>query len=127
MKLIWDPLKINDYMKAKFTWTSEHAVLNHEGGEFITGGIYPARPWTNVAISQTDLLQLFEENYNGSIRVAFIGTAEDLGEKFKDVIDNHDWGMIGNNNKRYRMGKTWQKLTDSGDLRDSQILVFENV
>jgi len=51
---------------------------------------------------------------------AFDLTMIDLGDNFTHVIDNYDWGIVGKGKKRVRGGRTWQKITDSGDLRESQ-------
>lgn len=44
---------------AEFTWEADHALQVHEGGTTKTGKNYPARPWTEKALEETDLEAVF--------------------------------------------------------------------
>ena len=127
MKLNWKPPKIT-IASAQYKWSAPYAPLVHEGGESRSGGKTPARPWTDVAIAQSDIPSDMAREFRttGSIDAAFVKAAEELGDRFQDVIDNHDFGYPSSNEKRHRPGvPTWGEITDSGDLRDSQSLEFD--
>jgi hypothetical protein len=38
----------------------------HEGAFLSNGGVIPARPWTEIAASETNLGEIFAENFNGN-------------------------------------------------------------
>ncbi|MBD1996009.1 hypothetical protein H6G00_05180 [Leptolyngbya sp. FACHB-541] len=135
MKLTWNAPKIEPD-KAIFTWTAEHAEAVHNGETDLAGVEKPARPWTEVTVAETDMEALFVDNFDVSqmtsgenlpenIKQAFRDTAEDLGDAFKDTIVNHDWGLPSTGQKLHKDAPTWVTIDDSGELRESQSLEFE--
>lgn len=122
MRLNWNPPDIKP-VTAEYTWSEPYSVIVALGVELKDGSRAKGRDWTAVAISRTDLPQLMRSNYRGNVKDAFIQTAEDLGEIFKDIIDNFDFGLPSTTTKRFRPGvPTWGEITDSGALRNSQSL-----
>lgn len=124
MKLTWNPPPIKS-ISATYSWGGgkvDYAEDVYFGPERVGLGRGVARPWADVAIARNDLSKILIDYYAflGDLTAAFLELAEYLGEEFKDVIDNHDWGVVGNAEKLVRGGPTYQTITDSGDLRDSQ-------
>jgi hypothetical protein len=126
-KLTWNADLIPRRVSAVYSYGVEYAQDVHNG-EVSTGGDFSiARPWTDIAIARNNLPQLVlnevkkQGQDNLDLVQAFTKVAEHIGGEFTDVIDNYDWGIEGRQEKQYRPGvPTWQKITDSGDLRDSQ-------
>jgi hypothetical protein len=88
-------------MLATYAWGNssiDYAADVHNGKSGFGGFAGIARPFTEVAM------------------------AEELGDRFKDVIDNHDWGINSKRVKRFRDSPTWKTITDLGSLRNSQQL-----
>jgi hypothetical protein len=123
MQLTWNPPKLST-TKAKFVWSADYSAEVHEG-EVYLGGRSIGRPWTDISIGRFQLEESFKSHFDGDLSKAFEKTMENLSKDFDDVIDNYDWGIPSNNQKQYRNAPTWQTITDSGQLRDSQSLSFE--
>jgi hypothetical protein len=124
MELDWHPPQC-DRVDITFAWGN--AAVDYAPdvyfGEAALGGRGIARPWAEVGLSQFDLATLTTAHVKPNLRVdnAFVDAATDLGDAFKGIIDNYDWGIDGRNEKRYRTGvPVWKFITDSGALRDSQ-------
>jgi hypothetical protein len=76
----WEPPVIEKPV-AQFAWEAPYAALVHEGAE--GGGIiYPARPWTDHAIAQTDFEKVFAS--------AFKATSN-LQSAFESMVDAFEW------------------------------------
>ncbi|MBW4580691.1 MAG: hypothetical protein KME42_14090 [Tildeniella nuda ZEHNDER 1965/U140] len=119
MELKWNEDFEAPSLVASYEWSAPYADEVHMGLHYI-GGRGVARPWTTVAISETNCPKVFADHYRGDIRVAFAAFAHDMAGRFSDTIDNHNWSIASDNPKQYRPGvPTWQKITDSGALRDS--------
>jgi hypothetical protein len=122
MDLTWNPPKIKS-QTAEYHWTANYAVDVYFGTEDRDGIQGIDRPWVDVALSQNDFLEFFMAFYNErnpNVRAAFALAIDALKQAFDDVIDNHDWGIEGRNEKSVRVGvPTWKYITDSGELRDS--------
>lgn len=131
MRLQWNAPEIPNQLLADFQWGDanvDYADSVHNG-EISLGGIKSvARPWTDVAIAETNCPAVFAANYRGDVREAFQGFVDRMKDKFDDVIDTHDFGMGGANEKQFRPSvPTWSSISDSGALRDSlQIEVRES-
>lgn len=120
----WNPPKIT-HSQATYSWGNEevdYAVDVYFGQQYVGGGRGIDRPWVDVTLGQVNLPALFAANFSGDIGKAFEKTAEDLGDQFKDAIDNYSWGIQSDNRKVFRDLPTWDTITDSGALRDSQQL-----
>lgn len=108
-------LKLNSFdtssFVADYAWGAHYAAKTHK-----------TRPFTEIAVSEYPIEQRFAElmAQTGSIEQSFTTIAIELGDRFKDVIDNHDWGIQGANIKRFKKSPTWKTITDSGALRESQ-------
>ena len=119
-------LRLNDIdfpsMAANYAWNVDYAADVHEGEAGFSRGIN--RPFTEVAVAEYPIEQRFAELTEAgfTLEQAFTQLAKDLGDQFKDVIDNYDWGINSNRIKRFKDSPTWRTITDSGDLRDSQTL-----
>jgi len=106
-------IKIPD-RTALFSWGGgnvEYAGTVNDTRPFIEKGLELAKVEPRLSLYFTGVRNMGR---------AFDLTAIDLGDTFTHTIDDYDWGMSGKGTKRYRGGRTWQKITDSGSLRDSQ-------
>ena len=119
MKTNWKKPDIPRQITAKFEWTTPYAAEVYTGPHYKDGSRGIARPWVEVAIANTDLSLLMKAAFRGDLTAAFLLMVERLELEFDSVIDDHNWGVIGETEKRYRNGPTWEKITDSGELRDS--------
>lgn len=119
MKTNWKQPNIPRQITAKFEWKKEYASVVHEGLHLSDGSRGIARPWTEVTLSQVEPSLLMKAAYQGDLVAAFLLMVERLHLEFDEVIDHHDWGVTGETTKRYRGTPTWEKITDSGELRDS--------
>jgi hypothetical protein len=84
--------------------------------------VHQARPWTKVAIAQTDLAREFKKNWgqSSSAQDAFRQTVGTLGLECDRAMDDYVWGP-GRRFKRVRRGRrTWETITDSGALKRSR-------
>ncbi|MBE9178600.1 hypothetical protein IQ268_08515 [Oculatella sp. LEGE 06141] len=124
MELNWNPPDITD-RKATFIWGAEHAEQTHNGEPSLTGFKDRDRPWTEVVIAETNLEELFAEKYDGDINTAFEATAEELGDRFKETIEHHQWDIKSTGKKRHKDAPNWETIDDSGELKRSQSLEFE--
>jgi hypothetical protein len=113
-------------MLATYAWGNssiDYAADVHNGESGFGGFAGIARPFTEVAIAEYPVEQRFAElMVNSTIEAAFTAMAEELGDRFKGVIDNHDWGINSKRVKRFKDSPTWKTITDSGSLRNSQQL-----
>jgi hypothetical protein len=110
-------------MVADFAWSVDYAADVHEGEAGLGGFRGTARPFTEVAVAEFPLEKRFAELMKGStLEAAFTQLAQELGDKFQDVIDHHDWGIQSNRIKQFRNSPTWKTITDSGALANSQSL-----
>ncbi len=130
MELKWNPPNVPNQTIAAFAWGNsevDYAADVALGPTYVGGTRGVARDWTEVSIQRTDCPAVLAANYRGDIRQAFQGFVDHMGADFSDVIDNHDFGSGGKNEKQFRPGvPTWSSISDSGALRDSlQIEVRE--
>lgn len=132
MKLTFTPPPIPKSISAVYEWGNSEVDYPEDVyfGETSLGGIRSiARPWTDVAIARNNLPHLLAANTRkvGDIQQAFMQLVSHLKSEFNDVLDNYEWGIESRNEKQYRSGLTWQKITDSGKLRDSLVITIDVV
>ncbi len=115
--------------KAVYRWKAEHAVFVHQGYQRQDGTEAPARPWTEYALSQTDIADIFHTEYvraNGNMLRAWIATAERLDGEFRAAIEAEVYGW---DRETVRSGGETvgspRDIVDTGELRESQELSFE--
>ncbi len=132
MKLTWNSAIIPHRASAVYSYEADYADSVHNGEVSLGGEFSIARPWTDIAIARNDIPQFIKSEVQKQVSdqldlpEAFTKAAEHLGDEFKDVIDNYDWGIEGSREKQNRPGvPTWKKITDSGELRDSQKMEVE--
>lgn len=132
MKLTWKSELIPHSVTATYSYGVDYADTVHNGEVSVGGDFSVARPWTDVAIARNNLPRLVQQEVKKQdsnsldLAQAFTKVAEHIEDEFRDVIDNYDWGIEGANEKQYRPGvPTWKKITDSGELRDSQEMNVE--
>jgi hypothetical protein len=127
-------LRLNNFdassMVADYGWGNglvDYAADVHNGSPFASRSI--ARPFTEVAVANYPIAQRFGELVNSGVSIgdAFEQVAFELGNEFRDVMDNHDWGHESKNFKRFRSSPTWKTISDSGTLRNSQTLDVRTV
>jgi hypothetical protein len=130
MRLKFNPPRITT-TTAIYTWSAEHAEYVHNGALYSgsdaatdTPEIIVARPWTEEAIARSNLPAMVKRHYRGNISQAFEAAAEDLGNVFGDVIENHVWDIPPGGRKKFKDAPTWETIDDSGELKDSQSLEF---
>lgn len=129
MRLEWNPPKIQS-VDAVFSWgdgsDADEYITEVYTGETSAGGIVGIdRPWCEVTFKRVHVPALVSEGFQRnprSLTAAFEFAAEKVGEDFQNVINYYNWGIQSNNYKQFRPGKTWQTITDSGNLVDSQRL-----
>lgn len=107
MQFKFNPPKV-DSVVAKFAWTVPYAV-----------DVWVDRPWTDVALAQNDITKMIADGSNGDVHRGFAVMVSQMADEFTAVIDDHDWGIEGNNRKQYRDLPTWNTITDSGALANS--------
>lgn len=127
-KLTWNPPIIST-TKAIYTWSVDYAAKVHEGEDRDDGTRRPARRWTDAAIAETNLPELmlahFEEKKN--IGEAFKGMAEDLGDRFRFMIEDERWEWDRTTRRSDGSVVTSPRdITDTEALRDSQHLGFDS-
>jgi hypothetical protein len=117
------PLK---QIMARHLWSAAHAAAVHNGETKNDGSITAARPWIDVSLNQIDVAALIRERYRPGqpIDAAFRGAMSELGEVFSGVIDDYSWGIPSKFQKWHRSGPTWDKITDSGALRESYSISY---
>lgn len=64
----WNPPTLENPV-AQFEWTAPYAALVHEGAEG-SGIIYPPRPWTDHAVSETNFEQVFADGFQKDFSLA---------------------------------------------------------
>lgn len=123
-RLDWHPPKIES-VQAVYSWGVPYAARVYFGFDSDTVK-QPGRNWTDPAIAQVDLAQAIADRFKStkSVKTAFINTAQELGEQFKDVIDNYAFNLPSDNTKRFKNLPTMNTISDSEDLKNSQSLEF---
>jgi hypothetical protein len=109
------------------TWGDRTATFTWGGGDVdYAHKVHDQRPWTGVAIAQTDLEGILVEEFNATreLETAFDRTMIELGDRFVETIDDYDFALPSRSEKKHRSGRTWGKVTDSGALRDSMRMII---
>lgn len=85
VKTNWNKLNIPKKIVSTHKWTAEHAAIVHE--------VDPARPWVDVTVQETDLVEILQENIQQSNNFsdAFQKTAEDFGDRCQQNIQDDRW------------------------------------
>jgi hypothetical protein len=98
---------------ATFTWGGGDIDYAHK--------VHTLRPWTGIAMAQTDIAGIVAEEFNatGELATSFDRAMIEMGDRFVETIDDYDFALPSRNEKKYRSGRTYGRITDSGDLRDS--------
>lgn len=127
MKLNWNPPKVSR-QRAVYRWSAPHAVYVHEGAVLNNGTVLPARRWTDYAIANTPIPQVFASEYqiSGSLDGAFRLLANRLDDAFRLAIESPIWDWP-RSTKRSN-GETVftpRDIVDQGTLRDSQSFRLE--
>jgi hypothetical protein len=123
----WNPPQLSIHT-ARYEWDVDYATKVHEGDVTASGGIYPARPWTDDALSRTDIEKEF--------RQAWIDT-EDLDIMFRDVgtvmfnefhvsMADEKWNWPRTTHRKNQtVVDSPRDIIDLGNLYNSQSLEFE--
>ena len=115
--------------KAVYTWHCDHAVFVHQGYQRQDGTEAPARRWTDYALSQADLANIFHTELvraNGNMLRAWIATAERFDGELRAAIEAEVYGWDRETVRS--SGETVSSprdIIDTGELRESQELSFE--
>jgi hypothetical protein len=101
---------------ATFTWGGSNAPYAPQ--------VHNLRPWTVVGLAETDIRAIVIKDFNssGNLAGAFDKSMKELSAGFKVAIDDFDFALPSRGQKKYRSGRTWGKITDSGALAKSQKL-----
>lgn len=119
-KLTWNPPEIT-YTKATYRWDADHAARSWFGFKRQDGTTAPARPWTDHAIAGTNIPADMKRNFNGDIGAAFAQTAHQLGDKFKDSIQDPIWDWDRTTKRKSgQVVTTPRDIVDTGELLRSQ-------
>jgi len=107
------------------TFHSYTASIRWGGGDIdYAGKVHKGRPWTDVTIARQKerFVDTIARHFNRTtdLRRAFEMALDDLNVEFDRTIDSYDWGREGRGRKRFRSGRTYKTITDSGSLRRSR-------
>lgn len=115
--------------RAVYRWTAEYSAAVHEGYQRQDGTEAPARPWTDYALQQADVAEIFHTEYvraNGNMLRAWIATAERLDGEFRAAIETevYQWDRETVRSDGSVAGLV-RDIVDTSELRESQELTFE--
>jgi hypothetical protein len=123
----WNPPELS-FHTARYEWDVDYATKVHEGDISKSGNIYPARPWTDDALSRIDVEREFRE--------AWIDN-EDLDDTFRDFAqlmfnefhvsmadEKWNWPTITQRKNGEAVGSP-RSIIDTQELYNSQSLEFE--
>ena len=133
-RLNWNPPKLPRNKTAVYTWAPRnesgggYAAAVHNGARLRNGGEIPARPWTDYALEQTDLPEVYADNFKRTEDhgQAFRATAEDYNTENRKAIEARVWSWPNVTRRRNKTTvSTPRDIVDLGNLRNSQKLEFE--
>ena len=88
--------------------------------------VHVQRPFMDAAVAETDILEVFQENFKGDIHAAFDATAEVLHENIKGQIQDEKWvwGNVTHRRNGQIVGSP-RDIVDTGRLLESQTLEIQ--
>lgn len=120
----WNPPTISK-STCVYGWNVPYAALVHEGAVGAYSN-YPARPWTDYAVSQTNLADQFQRTYQStqSLDLGFEMAATILFDEFHDALIDPIWDWP---TTTYRFNGEVvypgpRNIFDTGDLYRSQTM-----
>lgn len=125
-KLIWNPPIVHD-INCTYEWPVDYAADVHEGQMRQDGTMMPARRWTDAAIQNINLGDLYARNFKSvpNIETAFRDTAIDLGAEFIHEIESPIWDWDrATRRSDGSIATTPRDIVDTGALRDSMTVTF---
>lgn len=124
----WNPPKLSIHT-ARYEWDVDYATKVHEGDVTASGGVYPARPWTDDALSRLDLERECKQAWNDT---------ENLDEMFQEVgtvlfnefhvsmaSDIWNWPKDTYRKSGEYVPAGPRNIIDLGELYNAQTLEFE--
>lgn len=111
------------------TFRDRTATFRWGGGDIdYAAKVHSGRPWTTVGLQSFPVVETVSKAFatDQELDTAFDQSMVQLGDRFVEVIDNHDWGRDGKGRKRHRNGRgpTYRNISDSRALAKSQQLIL---
>ena len=121
----WNPPTLIN-KTATLEWTAGHASIVHEGAEG-PGNSYPARPWTDVALTELDFEKEFTDNLNDfDLDRAFYLVVAEFIRLCKEAMTSEIWYWYNatqrKNGQLVLPGK--RDIYDMGELFNSLIVSY---